>query len=168
MVSQKYLLQTISTDFTRWKLKKLTRSLSYYNSLFSLMSQHQFFRLLKERSTFRNTILSGRYQRHRCRFKETYSNQLTPAEKDKFKKVIKAIEVHLHAFDKSTSIFLISRVTVWLSEMKIFGVSQPLWRLVRDVWKWMERRKQSVNNIKDKHIISINYNQVENVCTVWN
>ena len=29
VVSQKYLLQTISTDFPRWKLKKLTRSLSY-------------------------------------------------------------------------------------------------------------------------------------------
>ena len=55
--------------------------------------------------TFRNIILSGRYQRHRCCFKETYSYQLTPAEKDKFKKVIKAIKIHLHAFDKSTSIF---------------------------------------------------------------
>ena len=54
---------------------------------------------------FRNIILSGRYQRHRCRFKETYSYQFTTAEKDKFEKVIKAIKIHLYAFDKSTSIF---------------------------------------------------------------
>ena len=100
--SQKYLLHSITTDFLKWKLKKLTCSLSYQNSLYSLMIRHQFFCLLKERFTFRNTILSGRYQRHRCRFRETYSYQFTPAEKDKFKKVIK---VHLHAFDKSTSFF---------------------------------------------------------------
>ena len=37
MVSQKYLLNSI-TDFPKLKLKKLTRSLSYQNSLFSLMS----------------------------------------------------------------------------------------------------------------------------------